>query len=354
MFTTDNIVVWNLSPGGTARSGAVSIFNVVGRLKRPEGIREVSYRLNGDDEMPVYFEKERARLPLRLGHPGEFNIDTIACSQLREHNVLEFRTVRDDGRTFLDELPFRIHQFPTESPAFLLDLSSAETPEEVGQVVEGPWQVSTDEFGRRCLEVSPEGAGYDRVILFGRREWTTGYELLARFSVTALTGMHNIGLVFKWNPHKQGDGTFLPSQWSTGLGYYCSYGEPGLRIRFGVDVHRTAEDEKVGDHLLGHAHLDRARYRRSWVVSKLARSGAPSELVLGRDYMCRLRVHPQRYSLALWEASRFQGPPRQRTGEPAPQVVVERPDDLLPRGSVGFIAHQAGIRLYQYQARPLC
>jgi hypothetical protein len=40
-------------------------------------------------------------------------------------------------------------------------------------------------------------------------------------------------------------------------------------------------------------------------------------------------------------------------GEPAPQVVVDEPSDLLPRGSVGMIAHQVGIRLYELEARPI-
>lgn len=353
MFTTDNIAVWNLTPGGVARSGAVVIFNVVGRLKDPEGVRSAHYRINDEAEAPIYFERDKAKLPLRLGDPGHFNIDTITDSQLRQHNLLQFRIVRTDGRTIIEELPFRVRPFTASCPEFRLDLSSASSPEEVGQTVEGPWQVSSDEHGRRCLEVAPEGAGYDRVILFGRHDWTTGYELSARFSVTALTGMHNIGLVFKWNPHKQGDGTWLPSQWSTGLGYYCSYGEPGLRIRFGVDVHRTPDDEKVGDHLLGHAHLDRARYLRTWIMNRLGRSTAPSELVLGTDYMCRLRVEPQQYSLSLWQSPGSHGSHEHAEAEPAPQVVVDQPDDLLPRGSVGFIAHQAGIRLYEYEARPL-
>lgn len=353
MFTSDSVVVWNLSPGGVARSGAVSMFNVVGRLRHPELVEAAYYRINDEPEVRIYFEQDPAKLPLRLGEPGEFNIDTLLLRQLQSHNVLRFRIVRTGGRQIREELPFRVQPFGMDAPDFRLDLSSASNPEEVGQVVEGPWEVSQDEDGRRCLEVTRKGAGYDRVILFGRRDWTTGYEVLARFSATALTGMHNVGIVFKWNPHLQGDGTWLPSQWSTGLGYYCSYGEPGLRIRFGVDVHRTAEDEKVGDHLLGHAHVDRARYRRTWITSRLMRSASPSELVLGTDYLCRLRVHPRQYALTFWEAPGSRGRDEEGVAEPDPQVVVDHPVDLLPQGSVGFIAHQAGVRLYEYQVRPV-
>lgn len=353
MFTTDNIEVWNLTPGGVARSAAVTIFNVVGRLKHPQQIAAAYYRLNDEVERPIYFERERAELPLRLSEPGDFNIDTILLSQLDTHNIIRFRIIRTDGCTAVEELSFRVHPFESAAPKFDLHFTAVSNPEEVGQTVEGPWQISIDEYGRRCLEVTPENAGYDRIILFGRHDWTTGYEILARFSVTSLIGMHNIGLIFKWNPHKQGDGTWLPSQWSTGLGYYCSYGAPGLRIRFGVDVHRTALGEKVGDHLLGYAHLDRGRYWRTWIMNKFARADPPSELVLSTDYMCRLRVHPKQYSLSVWQSPSSPGAADQVAGEPAPQVVVDQPHDLLPQGSVGFIAHQAGIRLYEYQARLL-
>ena len=55
MYETDDIVVWNLSPGGVARCGAVSIFNVVGALKRPVEIRQAHYSLNAEPENPVFF-----------------------------------------------------------------------------------------------------------------------------------------------------------------------------------------------------------------------------------------------------------------------------------------------------------
>src|SRR5690606_18388724 len=103
--------------------------------------------------------------------------------------------------------------------------------EEVGQVVEGPWRVATDPSGRRCLEVAPDGAGYDRIILFGSKGWTSGYEVLARIRPTRILGRHNLGLVYRWNPHEQGDGRRLPTTWSAGLALYRSYRPSGLKLR---------------------------------------------------------------------------------------------------------------------------
>lgn len=352
MYESDDVIVWNLSSGGVARCGAVSMFNVVGRFKHPARLREVRYSLNDGPETPVFFKGTSSTL--RLGSPGDFNIDTIDVSSLREHNCLRLHIDYSEAPSAVEEIRFAARPFESGLPRFELDLSSATHAEEVGQVVDGPWRVATDERGRKCLEITSEDAGYDRIILFGRSDWTTGYEVRARFAVTALTGMHNVGLVFKWNPHKQGDGTWLPSQWSTGLGYYCSYGEPGVRIRFGVDVHRTASGQKVGDHLLGHAHLDRSRYRRTWLASRLRRRIQPSELAPGRDYLCRLRIHPREYALTMWNpGDASDSTSKGSENEPLPQVVVHEPSDLLPRGSVGVIAYQAGFRLYEYEVKPI-
>jgi hypothetical protein len=346
-------MVWNLTPGQVARCGAVAIFNVVGTLRHPERVREFSYSLNGGPDTPIYVK--RGNETDRLSAPGDFNIDTISLSSLHEQNQLRFRVEREDRRTALIEIPFKARPFQTTSPDFTLDLSDTCAAEEAGQVVDGHWGVARDEKDRKCLEIAPERAGYDRIILFGRHDWTSGYEILARISVTAITGPHNVGLLFKWNPHEQGDGTWLPTQWSTGLGYYCSYGpDPGVRIRFGVDVHHNEAGAKVGDHLLGRAHLSQARFAWAQFKRRFHPSSRESELVLNRDYFCRLKVHPDQYALTMWQASHD---PTSWVGarmrEPPPQVVIDNPVEMLPRGSVGIIVHHAGIRVYEFKVKPI-
>ena len=353
MFVSEQLSIWNLTPGQAARCGAVQIFNVVGTLHNPERVRDLYYRLNDGPETPVLFRRDDNIT--RLNALGDFNIDTISTASLQEHNRLYLRIVGVDGRTILEEFAFLTRPFQMSSADFTLDLSNATTAEQVGQVVEGPWQLATDAIGRRCLEISPEGAGYDRIILFGRHDWTTGYEIRARIAVSALTGPHNVGLIFKWNPHQQGDGTWLPTQWSTGLGYYCSYGPtPGVRIRFGVDVRRNTAGEKLGDHLLGHAHLSRSRYFCGQLRRRLGSKDPLSELALNTDYFYRLRVDPRQYAFTMWRASPVFGSSETRARrEPPPQVIVTEPTDLLPKGSVGIIAFQAGIRVYEFQVRPI-
>jgi hypothetical protein len=344
MIKGEEIDVWNLSHDGVARCGAVEYFNIVGQVRDPDTLEKFTYQLNDGPATPVFFVRPGVRSG-RLSTPGEFGIDTIRAADLKPENVLRFRTTRNGGRHHLEEVSFRAEPFEGEEPRFRLDLEGVKAAEEVGQVVEGPWQVTTDSHGRTCLEVTPENAGYDRIILFGRKEWTTGYEVYARLVVSRIIGRHNIGLIFKWNPHKRGDGTKLPKTWSSGLAYYCSYAKrPGIRIRYGVQVRRDESGRKQGDYVLAERPLNThwgMMLTRMKQVTKL--SVGATDLKLNRDYCFRMRVHPKRYELTIWPAD---GP------EPSP-LVVDEPVDRLPQGSVGILAYKVGVRLYEFEVVPV-
>ena len=344
MFRTDDLEVWNLTHGGTARTGAVDIFNIVGRLHRPSDVGEFSYSLNDGPLTPVFFNRTSER-DGRLTFPGDFNVDTVSLADLSTSNTLRLHIRRHSGGEIVSEIPFVCKEFADRDPRFTLDLEDVTAVEELGQVVEGLWQVGQDGHGRRCLEVTPENAGFDRVITFGRREWTTGYEIFARLAVTKLTsGSHNVGLVFKWNPHAQGDGTWLPRAWSSGLAYYRSYPPFGLRIRYGVKAQRDDSGFVHGDHVLAETPLS---FWRRWANRLSRKAGLPrlvTELVVDRDYCFRMQVHPQRHALTCWFGDRK---------EPRPQLIADKPVEHLAAGAVGIIAAEAGVRLYEFVVRPI-
>ena len=344
MIDRETLEIWNLTEGQAALFGSVSIFNVVGRIKEPETVADVAYRLNGEGPVPIYVNREPRRSG-RLRRPGDFNVDTIDIEQLKNDNELKIVIARQDGRIEEELIHFPAIPFDQERPAFALDLAKAHAAEGVGQIVEGHWRVSEDARGRRCLEIRPEDAGYDRIVLFGRREWSTNYELFAKLAITKIAGTHNLGFVFKWNPHERGDGTYLPRKWSSGLAYYCSYGrKAGLRIRYGVEVYRDRQGKKQGDYLLG--------YKSTGLCSKVI-SGMPflsrfsahlTDLKVGPDYCMRLRVTPERYAFTTWLAEE---------DEPEPQVVVDEPEERLENGSVGLLALQIAVRLFEFDVRPI-
>lgn len=344
MIDREGFEIWNLTEGRPVRCGAVDIFNLVGRIKLPETVNKVAYSLNGSDSVPVYFNRNSGPSG-RLRDPGDFNIDTINTSQLKSNNELHLTIIRQDGRVDEDRIAFQTTHFDQEEPSFQLDLDNVQGAAEAGQIVEGHWRIAEDGAGRRCLEVRPEEAGYDRIILFGHREWSTNYELFTRLSVTRILGSHNLGFIFRWNPHEQGDGTWLPTKWSTGLAYYCSYGDTaGLKIRYGVDVHVDKQGQKQGNYVLGH----KPKGPRSMIVSAmplLARfSTLLTDLKTGPDYCMRMRVTPERYALTVWLADKT---------EPEPQVVVDKPTEHLTHGSVGILAFQTALRLYEFQVQPI-
>ncbi|MGH7414243.1 MAG: hypothetical protein ACREKJ_08585 [Candidatus Rokuibacteriota bacterium] len=341
MYETDRLEVWNLTPGVTARVGAQAVFNVLGRVKAPGRTEHLWYRLNESPERKVFFNRG-PRNAGRLERPGDFNIDTIDPGELKPWNWLRLGILDEAAREEQEyEIGFPCSRLEDGAPRLRLDLEGIAHPQEVGQVVDGKWRVSRDERGRRCLEIRREDAGLDRIIVFGREDWTSSYEVTARLRVTAWTGvLHNVGLLFKWNAHLPGDGTWLPTQWSTGLAYYYS-DCPGLRVRFGVDVHEDARGRKVGDYILKEAPL--SSWRR-WLATG-ARRVAPSspwfpQVVAGRDYWFNARIRPDEYTLTVWKDG---------GRRPSPQVVVEAPTDRLPRGAVGLIAHRCGVRMYEFE-----
>jgi hypothetical protein len=345
MIETDQLEVWNLSHGLVARSGAVDLFNIVGRLKAPRSVASFTYRLNRGPETPIFFVAGSSSSG-RLRHAGDFAIDTIGLADLEPENLLRLRVLREGGAEHEEQIRFRHRPFERKEPRFRLDLAGINAAEQVGQVVEGPWRVCADAGGRSRLEIAPEDAGYDRIILFGRKDWTTGYEARTRLTVTRITGHHNIGVVFKWNPHARGDGTFLPETWSTGLGYYCSYGRrAGIRLRFGVGVHIDESGRKHGEYMLAHRPLvSEHRVLINHIADRMRLIRRATELRLHQDYWFRVRVDPREYALTVWKAD---------TPEPAPQLLVSDPVERLGMGAVGILAYNVGVQVHEFEVEPL-
>ncbi len=345
MYRSDGLEVWNLTPGAPAASSAQEIFNVVGHIDAYDTTAALRYRLNDGPERPVYFKRDPEETG-RLARPGDFNIDTIRLDDLRPENVLRLCVQDQSGDEHRHTLAFTAHSAGADVPHFRLEAASLAHVEEAGQVIDGRWRLGRDAEGA-CLEIREEDAGYDRLIAFGRHDWTTGYTVKARLRVTAWTNVRyqNVGLIFKWNPHRQGDGHHLPWEWSTGLGYYAAHC-PGLRLRFGVDVHRNGAGKKIGCHVLQEKPYVRWRRWAGFLKNEALRLGRRPLTQLRPDvpYHFRLLVHPARYALTVWEAGR---------PEPAPQLDVPDPPELLPGGSVGLIAAHCALRVYDYDVNPV-
>lgn len=344
MYRTEDFELWNVGPGVEAETGPQNRYNIVGRLFSTGEVSRFTYELNGIPERPIFFNATKRRVG-RLDRNGDFNIDTIGTEELLAENSIVFRVYRNGSGVTEHTVRFPARSRASTEPRFRLDLSGVEHPQNVGQVIDGRWVVSRDELGRKCLEIRKEDSGLDRIILFGRAEWSTGYEISMKFMVTAwMNPVHNFGAVFKWNPHLGGDGSQLPTQWSTGLAYYYS-GSPGLRLRFGVDVYVDDDGVKHGDFVLSERPYSVFRYLLMNLNQAVRLTRRPlSQLVPGVMYLLRVRIHTERYTLTLWKDGRR---------EPRPRLEVPHPPEPLPSGSVGVIAFNCAARVYEYEVTPL-
>jgi hypothetical protein len=345
MYNSGNLELWNITQDGCITVCSQALFNIVGCLLDIKGVESIGYSLNGGSIIPIYFNVN-ANAQGRLEKTGHFNIDTIMVSEISSRdNLLSIQIKYKNKSTESHKVKFHIRDKEFEMPAFDLNLADIDRVEEVAQVVDGRWLINDDEENTRCLEVMSQDAGLDRIVLFGSDQWTTDYEINAVMQITKWTGSpHNVGLLFKWNPHEQGDGTWLPTKWSTGLGYYYSHC-PGLRIRFGVDVHLDKNGKKIGDYIIAEQSFSPWRKFISNIKSRL-NLWPPyyPQLVPGIKYCFKLRVSKDLYSLTVYKYGKV---------EPDPQIQIDKPVDRLPKGSVGVIAHRCGVRVYAYQVKPL-
>jgi hypothetical protein len=353
MFETDDLEIWNLKPGVSNYAGAQKIFNVLGRLKLPQKVSHFIYSFNGGKESPVFFNRGLNQNG-RLQKPGDFNLDTIRLGDLKPDNEIIFRVIYDGREIKESKIAFTINHYEEKKPHYRLDLKDIEYPFQVGQMIDGHWQMDLDSKGEPFLGIREENAGFDRIILFGHHNWTNGYEIKAKLCVTSwIKRPFNVGLLYKWNSYPQGDGASLPTQWSTGHGYYCSY-HPGLRIRFGVNVHLNEKGNKVGSFVLKKKRLSLSRVIIGKIVERryirpIAREIFKlqfpfAEIAPGVPYFFRMMVHPQKYALTVWKCEKK---------EPSPQLVVLEPNERLLRGSLGIVAHHCAVRLYKFNVDPV-
>ena len=333
------IELWNLHDGVPAYADAQRIFNVLGRLQDPAAFAALRYRLNDGPVTPVHF-KASPNEGGRLARLGDFNIDTIDTAQLQNHNRLALMARHKNGAEVTHSVEFPVLSSPVKK-THRLNLNGAELPQQIGQIIDGRWQVSEDRNGQACLEIREDDAGLDRIILLSTNTLDTGYRIRARLAITAWTGSpYNVGLVFMWNPHLQGDGTSLPGQWSTGLGYYYSHCR-GLRIRYGVDVHLDQFGKKIGDHILGEKCFSLGRYWRSRLLEKARLTAAPQpQLIPGSTYLFDLVIRDDIHALTVW---------RESGRQPPPQIVVHNPARPLSAGAAGIIAHRCALRIYDFE-----
>jgi hypothetical protein len=118
----------------------------------------------------------------------------------------------------------------------------------------------------------------------------------------------------------------------------------GIQVAFGVTTN-NGDGAKFHHYLLGRTPLSRWRKELGRISHRII--GANNlfpQIPTHKQYRFRMLVRPERYALTVW--------PREKK-EPLPRLNFPQPVDRLPRGSVGIIAHNCAVRLYDFQVSPV-
>lgn len=170
--------------------------NVLGNVSDADGLKSLSYTLNGGPSTPLRWGPDLRRLYM----PGDFNVQldfneledgpnslVITAVDLQDEQALRTVTVRKSVQT--------------PSLQRTVDWSQASSPSDVAQVVDGKW--STGSQGLTVNEM-----GYDRTVAIGDLSWAD-YEVTVPVTVRGLgpgagtpqSGVPLVGLGIHWNGH---------------------------------------------------------------------------------------------------------------------------------------------------------
>ncbi|MEM9033479.1 MAG: hypothetical protein AAGD18_02705 [Actinomycetota bacterium] len=339
MFRSGPIEIWNLTDDGPVEVGPQPLVPIVGRIHDWRPDEQLTWRLDDGEPAPAFVSTGAERLSWH----GDFAIDGLLRDALAEGEVHELE-LRLDGpaRSHRAEVKFRPIATAAPEPSWDLAAMTGDEVEQIVQVIEGRWSLETEP---NRLRIEPGDEGYDRIIAFGRDTYTGDYLLDTTFTIDGFAAgkrFHAFGLLFKWRPHRQGDGTHLPRNWTSGLGIFSSTG-PGLAIRYGEDVHYLPGGIRVGNTVVGTRRLDALRWAASRATVRSRLLPVLPQLPIGTRVRMSLEVEDGRHRLSIETEGR-------RSIER--HLEVEAPEPI-ETGCVGFMAAWTAVTVEELRVSPL-
>jgi hypothetical protein len=311
------IAVWYgpLQPFGQ-RGMSQRWINILGKVTDPDGVKALTFALNGGPATPLSFKTDKRR----LDENGDFNVEVdSAALGSGLHTITLVATDNKNNQSSVNvTLRYTAGQFwPLQYTA---DWSSAGSVQNVAQVVDGLWRIE----GGNLRVVEP---GYDRLVAIGDTQWRD-YTVTVPVTINGLdpdpqayefpSNGPAVGVAINWQGH-YGPGETSATNWPASqpragwwplgaLGIYAwNENTKGFRLRIvGNESVRIAE--------------------------------APADRVLRRGvrYIFKLRVEsnpsaPSTYRMKVWE-----------DGKPEPQnweLQSNGPANELSQGSLLLLAH---------------
>ena len=173
--------------------------NILGNVSDPNGVKTLTYRLNGGSPVTLSIGANRRRLVRK----GDFNIDLPMSALQAGQNTVAVTATDSIGAS--SSTSIRVTKVAGTVWPLTYDVawSSASSLQDSAQVVDGKWGVVPG--GIRPLE-----RGYDRLVGLGDTAWTD-YEVTALVTVHAIDSTRtaydsvnaapNLGIILRWNGH---------------------------------------------------------------------------------------------------------------------------------------------------------
>ncbi|MBD5781196.1 DUF1349 domain-containing protein [Pelagicoccus sp. NFK12] len=281
--------------------------NILGNVIIPEQIESLTYSLNG-----VHVLEELTMDPeqnVRIGRKGDFNVE-IPFTDLNEgENLVEIKAIGINGTEYTEEITVDSSIYNVWPRPFAIDWSLVSRIDEVGQVVDGKWELVAG--GVRAVE-----SHYDRLIAIGDIDWTD-YEVTVPITVHHIDHQpppHEplVGVMLRWDGHER-----------------IGFEQPGTEWRpiGAMGVHGWYLEGPRGGHHFQIFETGRKKYGGYNGIS----------MEVDKTYYFKFRVEtPENdatfglYSLKIWAA-----------GDPEPNAwgIVRQAEEGLLRGSFMLVAH---------------
>jgi len=286
------------------------MINIIGQVKNPENLYCLTYSFNG----------MRVPIPVgpsafRLVEPGEFNIEIDRKGLEPGEYNLDIIAIYKNGKTTSEKVKFRLENKTALMP-INIDWSKVKQIQDVGQVVDGKWQITNDGLRTLCV-------GYDRIIAIGDSSWRD-YELNVDFVIHKLSedplayGWPSMGpamhVGFRWQGHRDW-GDIFPRRGYSGFGALFSY-----------HFNKGKTEQYI--------------WIQDQINNKAVITNIPVNVELGSKYSLRAQVYSRPGKASLYKMKIW----KKGIAEPAVwDIEAEALPGELDHGSILLIAHQADI-----------
>jgi hypothetical protein len=200
--------VWNGLP---IRFGTVGMaqpqINVMGRVTDPDGIRSLTYRVNGGDPIRMGIGTKDCDVGVsctrRLAGNGDFNADIDVTDLDPGLNTVSFRAIDGSMNVGTINVPVWYTAGTAWPIPYTVDWNSTTDLNDAVQPIDGRWVVEGDTV--RTKEI-----GYDRLLGIGDASWRS-YEIEVPITVRSVdfagyeapSGGPAIGFIGHWQGHSQ-------------------------------------------------------------------------------------------------------------------------------------------------------